>query len=209
MARKRRRLMRVLRKRGPDILVIFIMAAAFLTIALSYIQIRHLEDLNRRLLSDIAGRVAYATELESALVKSGLDLQFVNMSATDAQASLQECRQSRDATQDTLSNRILTLAIELDMFREQFETCNASIPFLDVAKQLAAGHAYVRDLYDCKQFSTACTEAFMEMGYAANQLTVNTPAGHHMIAFVRVPVDCTPPGVHIIMPEEFPYYFGK
>ena len=103
--------------------------------------------------------------------------------------------------------------IEAELQRGRADDCLSSIPFLTVADDFSRKHEYVRNVFDCSQFSAGCADLWRSMGYTAYVKTVtvdsqafNCTSCLHSIAIIELPVECTPPTVRLITPSEFKIY---
>jgi len=103
--------------------------------------------------------------------------------------------------------------IEAELQRGRADGCLSSIPFLSAADEFSRKHEYVRDVFDCSQFSEGCADLWRSMGYTAYVKTVtvdseafNCTSCRHAIAVIELPVECTPPTVRLITPSEFKIY---
>jgi hypothetical protein len=194
------------KRRRPDIWkFLFLMSVAcsitaFAILSSSYyvgfVSLEHSLSLSRSYNLQLEDAVSY---LEGELLISQYELNRVNML-------------SNNTNSEAYNWQVSYYACLADLKLQQFELqrYEAAVPFAAVAEDLSFEHEYVRNVYDCTQFSEACVSAFQKMGYSARQKIVNVnpdvfncSSCRHMIAMVQVPVDCTPPYAHIIPPSEF------
>jgi len=124
------------------------------------------------------------------------------------ESELRACVHEKNEAADECSMAIFNETIKTELEHYNYESCMASVPFVDVARAFGESHEYVLNEFDCTEFSAGCIQLFQSMGYSAYRKIVKTEFGRHAIAVVELPVECTPPYVHIITPDEFPTYFG-
>ena len=136
------------------------------------------------------------------------DLFYSNLDAMDAHQQILDLKSDRTFWQDSYYETFYKMVVQEDRANEAW----SNLAFLQLADNLSRQHAYVKNEYDCTEFSNACVAAWQSLGYSARTKILKvdcassgydcTGTSYHQIGIIEIPVECTPPTVHIIQPSE-------
>jgi hypothetical protein len=137
-----------------------------------------------------------------------VDLFYSELISNDTYQQLLDVKSDRTFWQDKYYETYWQMVVQEDRANEGW----SNLAFLQVADNLSRQHGYVKNEYDCTDFSDSCVSAWKSMGYLAHTkvLTIGCDTGQpecassakHQIGIIEIPVECTPPNVHIIQPYE-------
>lgn len=131
------------------------------------------------------------------------ELYFANLMSSDTNQDILDLKSDRTFWQDKYYETYWQLVGQEGKAGEAWD----NLDFLRRAINLSQEHEYVKNVYDCIQFSGACVAAWQAMGYSAYTKVVPVERedgtfGSHRIGIIELPVECTPPNVHVIQPSE-------
>jgi hypothetical protein len=140
------------------------------------------------------------------------ELYYSELISNDTYQRLLDVQSDRTFWQDKYYETYWQMVIQEDRADEGW----SNLAFLQLADNLSRQHDYQKNVYDCTEFSSSCVEAWQKMGYSAHVKTVGVECvseeqgcsgpTKHQIGIIELPVDCTPPNVHIIQPYETWYH---